>query len=320
MTKSPLSFSNLKVGLTVFIGLVIFFIFIFLVGTQGTFFSKTYQLKMFVTDVQGLSNGSLVSLGGLKIGDVGDIKFNSLNGENGIVITLNIKNDFQQQITENSSAQIKTLGLLGDKFVDISLGQPNEPPLKDGNFIHVKKTLTLDAFTEKIQPALEDFTQVLNNLKAITDSISKGQGSLGKLINSPNTAKNLETIVDDLRSFTDAVVNQKGSLGKLAYDNSLFENLNSVAKNLNKVSTDIKNGKGTLGKLLSEDSLYVATNSIAKKLNNLLAKTESDSTVVGGLFNDNKLYTKLNSVLTELNNLVIDLREHPERYVNISVF
>ena len=104
MAKSPLKFSNLKVGLTVFAGLVIFFVFIFLVGSEGNFLSKTYKLKMFVTDVQGLSGGSLVSLGGLKIGDVEDMKFTSMKGKNGILITLSIKDKYKPQITEMSTA------------------------------------------------------------------------------------------------------------------------------------------------------------------------------------------------------------------------
>jgi phospholipid/cholesterol/gamma-HCH transport system substrate-binding protein len=320
MVKSYLRLSNLKVGLTVFIGLVIFFIFIFLVGSQESIFRSTYNLRMFVTNAEGLSNGALVSLGGLKIGDVSDIRFMNKDGKNGILIVLNIQQKYQSQITNNSIAKISTMGLLGDKFVDISLGQPGEVILKDNAFISVKESQNIESITSKLQPALDDFSGVVRNLKNITDSISEGQGSIGRLINNKKTANNLESIITNLKSFTTALTAQEGTLGKLAYDNSLFDNLSSLAGNLKGITDTIKAGKGTLGKLIASDSLYLSTNSFAKRLNKLLSKTDSDSTVVGGLFNDKKLYLKLDSLLVDLNRLIIDMKENPGKYVSFSVF
>ena len=320
MAKNTLKLSNLKVGLTVFIGLVILFIFLFIVGSENSFLSSKYELKIFVENVQGLNDGAMVSLGGIKIGHVKDRKFTRKDGVNGVDVTMDILTEYKPQITKHSTAQVKTIGLLGDQFIDITIGQKGEEPLKDGDYIPVKPTLTFEKFADKIDPLVDDFSGVMKNLKSISDSIAHGKGMVGRMINSTSAGKNLEELLANVNSVAGAINQKKGTLGKLAYDSSLYNNLTELTGNINSISDSVKSGKGSLGKLLVSDSLYNNINTLTIKLNNLLAKTDSDSTMVGGLFNDSKFYHQFNSVLNELNLLIKDLREHPENYVQFSVF
>ena len=319
MQSSP-KFLNLKVGLTVFIGLVIFFIFIFLVGNEGNYFSSTYDLKIFVENTEGLSEGSPVTLGGLKIGSVSDLELTKRNGMNGINITLSIKTEYKSRITSSSKAAIKTIGLLGDRFVDISIGQPNEQPLKQGELLPVKATFSLDKLSTKIQPALDDFSKLISNLRSITDTISRGKGSIGKLINSSNTVDKFESVLKGLNKFITTVNNKKGSLGKMAYDSTLYNKLDLLSDNLISLTDSIKNGKGSLGKFIMKDSVYNTVSSLSNKLENLISKAEGDSTLVGGLINNKKIYKDFNSLLNELNQLVDKIKTEPEKYLHISVF
>lgn len=320
MSKNSLKLSNLKVGLTVFIGLVILFVFLFIVGSENNFLTSKYQLKIFVDNVQGLNSGSMVSLGGIKIGSVKDIEFARKDGVNGVNVTLDILTKYKPEVTKKSTAQLKTIGLLGDQFVDISIGQKGDEPLAEGEYIKVKPTLTFDKFADKIDPVVDDFSGVMKNLKVISDSIAHGSGMVGRMINSPATGRNLDELIANVNSVTSAIRHREGTLGKLAYDSSLYNNLNELTGNINSITDSVKSGKGTLGKLLVSDSLYTNINTLTLKLNNLLSKTESDSTMIGGLFNDTKFYNQFNSVLKELNLLIKDLREHPENYVQFSVF
>jgi phospholipid/cholesterol/gamma-HCH transport system substrate-binding protein len=320
MQSSSLKFSNLKVGLTVFIGLTIFFIFIFLVGTEGNYFSSTYNLKIFVENTEGLAEGSMVTLGGLKIGSVSDLEFTHRNGNNGIKITLSIKSNYKSQITNSSDATIKTIGLLGDRFVDISIGQPGEASLASGEFLPVKPTFSLDKLSAKIQPALDDFSQLLANLRAISDTISSGKGTLGKLVHNTSTIDEFESVLHGLGRFITAVNKQQGSLGKFTYDTSLYNSLNTLSDNLNAVTDSLRSGKGSLGKLLTQDSVYYAVSSISNRLNNIIAKAEGDSTLVGGLFNNKKIYNDFNLLVDELNQLINGIKTQPEKYLHISVF
>jgi len=320
MSKNSLKLSNLKVGLTVFIGLVILFIFLFIVGSESNFLTSKYQLKIFVDNVQGLNSGSMVSLGGIKIGSVSNIEFGQKDSVNGVDVTLDILTQYKPQITKNSTAQVKTVGLLGDQFVDISIGQKGEIPLNEGDYITVKPTLTFDKFADKIDPVVDDFSGVMKNLKVISDSIAHGKGMVGQMINSPASGRNLEELLANINSVTGAINQKKGTLGKLVYASSLYSNLTEITGNINSITDSLKSGKGSLGKLLVSDSLYNNVNMLTIKLNNLLSKTETDTTMVGGLFNDSKFYNQFNSLIKDLNLLIIDLKEHPDKYVQFSVF
>ena len=320
MDEKNLKFANLKVGLTVFIGIVILFLAIFLVGTEGNYFTGKYSIKMFVTDIEGLSEGSLVSLGGLKIGSVSKMEFINTKDQKGILISLRVNEKHKQQITGNSTAEIKTIGLLGDKFINITIGSVEYPPLKDGDFIKVKHSPSLSQIGEQIDPVLADLKDVTANLKKITGSIANGEGGLGKIINNKEFGDDLEDVLSDIHSFTAAIKDRKGSLGKFLFDEELYSNTNGLVKNLRTVSDSITNGNGTIGKLLADNSLYDNLNKLSQSLNNVTEKLSSDSTFAGGLFNDKEGYRNFSALIISLDSLVTDLKAHPDRYVQVSVF
>ena len=243
MGNEKLKFANLKVGITVLIGIAIFFFFIIIVGTEINYFSRTLTYKIFLKNVEGFSSGSMVTLGGLKIGSVDDIEFATRDGVNGIDVTFTINAKYERQITESSIATIKTKGLLGDKYIDLSIGQEDETPISDGAYVPLDEPITLETFTKKLEPAVDDLAKVLNNLNTITANLTSENSAVGVLLNNEQIANEIKTVVSDLRSFTKAVANQKGTLGKLAYDDSLYENLNKLSGNLNDFTTSINMGQ-----------------------------------------------------------------------------
>ncbi|PJA98971.1 MAG: hypothetical protein CO128_04990 [Ignavibacteriales bacterium CG_4_9_14_3_um_filter_30_11] len=321
MNNKKLTMRNLKVGITVFLGLIIIFMFLFMVGSENNAFTSTYRLNIFLPNLQGLNKGSLVSLGGMKVGSVESLEFSRRDSVNGVTVGLNIPEKYKSMITINSYAMMKTIGLLGDMTVDISMGQIGEKQLDDNDFLIVKPTLSFETFADKMNPLLDDVEITMQNIKTITSKIASGDGSLGKFLNNTTAINNLEKVLSNLNSITDAIVNKKGVIGKLAYDPTLYNNIATLSKNLGEISDSLKNGSGSLGKLLSSDKLYNKISSISERLDNLLFKTEnSDSTMIGGLFNDSKMYKQFNSLIIDLNALIKDLNEHPENYIQFSVF
>jgi phospholipid/cholesterol/gamma-HCH transport system substrate-binding protein len=317
--QSP-KLANLKVGLTIFIGLVLFFVFLFLIGSENNFFGSSYNLKIFVENSDGLTDGSLITLGGLKIGSVSGLTFARRDDTNGIDITLSINERYKKQITTSSIATVKTIGLLGDKFIDISIGQPDEKPLADNSYLPVETTFTLDKLSAKAEPAIENLTKLLSNLTKITDTISSGKGNVGKFIYGSEAINKLESILGNLNKLTTVLNSGKGSLGKLVYDSTLYNRIDSLTNNLNQISYNIKNGKGSLGKLVTQDSIYNYATTIAKKLDLLIAKTESDSSIAGALINNKKMYFELNTIISEVNELVQKINADPQKYLKITVF
>lgn len=321
MKESKLS--KYKVGLTVLIGIAIFIFFILVVGTENNVFTKTYTLNFFVTDLEGLADGSMVTLGGMKIGQVKKFEFSQVNGLNGITVSISLLKEHQNKITEKSLATIKGIGILGDKYVDISMGMPTEKILQDGAFINVAQSFSLErgvkSLEDKINKTLDNVDSVLIEFKSITSKINKGEGTAGKLINSSSLYDNLNSVSGKFSRITDAIIEKRGSLGKTIYDDELYSNLQITTSNVKSITDDIKTGKGTMGKLLTSDSVYNNVKSISERLDTILINANGNSTV-GKLLNDDEMYKQFIKTIKDFNILMNDIRKNPKKYINLSIF
>src|SRR5437762_8047525 len=109
MDSTHLKWYSVRIGLVVFIGLVIFVFVVSVVGTEQNIFASKYALKVFMPNVQGLVNGAMVTLGGLKVGYVTNMTFKTRDGVNGVEVTLDLLSKYHSSITSSSVGQIKTI-------------------------------------------------------------------------------------------------------------------------------------------------------------------------------------------------------------------
>ncbi len=312
--------NNMKVGYTIFSGLVILFLFVVIVGTGENLFSKTYNLKLVVRETEGLKKGGSVLLGGLKIGSIKDIRFVPIDNKNQIVIELSLLQEYAGKITTRSSAAIETFGLLGDKMINISLGNPDEKPLNDGDFLKVEETFSIETAGSVVEPILKKIDGIASDIKSITSNTALGNGTIGKLLVNDSAINKLNALLDNISGIVSKINSSKGSIGKLINEPNLYNDIAAITFNLKTVTDSLASGKGTFGKLLINDSLYNNLNDLTSGLNTIVKKTENDSTLIGGSLNDKTLYIKFNSLIDELNSLITDIKENPDRYINVSVF
>ncbi len=312
--------NNMKVGYTIFSGLVILFLFVVIVGTGENLFSKTYNLNLVVKETEGLKKGGSVLLGGLKIGSIRDIRFVPVENKNKIVIELSLLQEYAGKITTGSSAAIETFGLLGDKMINISLGNHDEKPLHDGDFLPVKEFFSIETAGSVVEPILQKIDGIATDIKSITGDVSTGNSTIGKLLVDDSAINKLNVLLENISAIVLSVNSSKGSIGRLVNEPNLYNDLAVITYNLRRLTDSLASGKGTLGKFLRDDSFYNNLNDLTNGLNTIVKKTENDSTLIGGSLNDKTLYIKLNSLIDELNSLITDIKENPERYINVSLF
>ena len=320
MDSQQLRWSNLKVGIVLLIGLIIFVFIVSIVGTEQNVFTSTYTVKLFVTNVHGLVNGAMVTLGGLKIGYVTDLQFQTRDSVNGVEVTATLLSKYRASVTTSTMAQIKTIGLLGDKYIDLSIGNRNEPPVAENTFIPIIESFDIETAGPQFKSALADFTELMGSARRIAASVEKGEGSLGKLVKRNDVALGMERFLASLNGVMSAVEKKRGLLGALVYDDSLSRGVSEVSSNLRSITGQIRKGQGTMGKLIMEDDLYRHLSSFTSRADTLMAKAASDSSNVSKFIGDGRFYTQMNSLMKDLNLFLIDLKEHPERYVHFSVF
>jgi phospholipid/cholesterol/gamma-HCH transport system substrate-binding protein len=299
-----LRWAELRVGLLVLAGAALLIFILAIVGSNIKLFTPEYRLMLFVPNIEGLVNGSMVTLAGRKVGFVNDMQFVQVEGQNGVQVELKLDKSFQDRITDHSQAIIRTIGLLGDKYVDISLGNPGERVLKDGEYLKMISSVDFEVFTSKLNTSFDDFAATLASMRHITKRLD--EEDLGKFVRSMNNVVN-------------AVTAQRGSAGKLIYDQALYRQFSSVAENLDTVTTLLKRGHGTLGKMIVDSTLYRTLASFSSRSDSLVSNLMHSGSA-GRVFNDDQLYSDLMNLIKELNALVTDIRTNPDRYVQVKIF
>jgi len=107
---------------------------VFLIGSKDFLFSSTYRLKAEFQNVAGLNNGAAVRIGGIHQGTVKEIDLPS-EPDGKVTVVMNVKSDTRNIIKKDSRASIKTEGVLGDKYVEISFGSPKAEPIGENGTI-----------------------------------------------------------------------------------------------------------------------------------------------------------------------------------------
>src|SRR5258708_12242009 len=108
-----------RVGVFIALGLFFLFIGIFLIGSKDFLFSSTYGSKAAFQNVGGLNNGADVRVGGIHEGTVKEIDLPS-QSDGKVSVVMNLRSATRNIIKKDSHASIKTEGLLGDKYIEIS--------------------------------------------------------------------------------------------------------------------------------------------------------------------------------------------------------
>lgn len=291
--KNPnaLKWSDLRTGIFFLLGLGFAAYLGLVVGKNSSLFTGVTTIKVLSRDVQGLAENNFVSVSGKKIGTVSKLDFVTNNDSLYVVAELRLRNEFAVLVTKDAKATIRSLGVLGDKYVDIITGKG--PQVKNGDFI------ALDA-EDGMAELTGGANRALAKINLLLDKINSGKGVAGRLVSDEKMGAELAETVSSLKS---------------------------TSTELSALSRKASSGSGLLPKLINDGELAKNTeetvsrlNKAAEKTEALMAKLESDQGTFGQLHSNPALYNNLNQTLSSLDSVLVDLKKNPKRYVKFSVF
>lgn len=234
---------QLKTGIFVIAGVIMIFISILLIGGDKALLTSYIKITSDFTQVQGLSNGSVVSLSGVTVGNIERIEFIPETGK--LRITLLIDQKYQNQISSDSQVEIRTQGALGDKYLYIIPGQARSEKIKDGSSLQAFETPDLFGIISARGSETEKIFDIINEIYKMTKAINH-EGQLQHILKNFSTAsQSINTASQDLQKIT-----QELQTGKVS------ENTTAAIQTLNKLMTKIDQGHGTLGLLINDRSLH----------------------------------------------------------------
>jgi phospholipid/cholesterol/gamma-HCH transport system substrate-binding protein len=317
--RQPPGWRNLRVGAFFLLSTVILLGFLFVVGTNQHLFTRHYDLVLHLSNTQGLAKGAQVTLSGLEVGRVSDIRFVDLDTTRALEVIMAIERGQRQRITSSSVATIRTVGVLGDKFVDISLGDPTLPPLPDGSSLPVRGEIDWTETFARATGAIDDLTAFLQKAGATLDSLNTGGGSLALLLNDRATADRLRRATGDLASVTRSLRSGDGAAARLLTDPTTARKLDGILTRLDRLTAEADSGSGALARLVRDPELGERLQGLIAGSDSLVADIRGQGTT-GRLIRDENLYEEMTTTLTELRTLLEDMKQNPRKYLKVSVF
>jgi phospholipid/cholesterol/gamma-HCH transport system substrate-binding protein len=283
---------EVKVGIFVFIGLVVLGYMTLRINKGKFKTTEGYALTVLFDSVSGLVKDSPVQIAGIEVGRVNDIKLK----EGRALVTMTIRHGVP--VYEDAQAVIKSQGVLGDKFIEITPGKASAQVLKQGGVISgSRSTVELDDLMAKASPAMDNISKIAKNLGDVLGT-EEGKNNLKE------TFFNIKKTTEDIRSMTAGLSQGEGTMGKLIRDDVLYNEMRTTVTGLKDTVSQIQGGQGTIGKFIKDEEFYNETKKTLNSLQNVAKKIDSGEGTLGKLVNDDTLYKEAKETMANLNQTV----------------
>lgn len=257
---------QLKLGLFVIIGTLIFIIAVFLIGQRQDMFKKTFTISSYFQNVNGLQRGNNVRYSGINIGTVKDI---SMVNDSTIKVDMNIQQKIVNHIKQNAIATIGSDGLVGNMIVNIVPGKEISQPVVNGSVIQSYSKIGADDILSTLSVGSENAAILTSDLLKITSAMLEGKGTVGLLLNDTIMAKDLKQSVNNLK------------LASLGATHSINQ--------LNSIITSLKTDENTVLGMLLNDTIS------GQKIKTVITNLETSSTEIEHVLN------QINTVVADMN-------------------
>ena len=299
-----IQWSQLKVGALVLVAMAVLIGLIFLMsGSSGGLFAPKLIIRSYFENAAGLKRGAPVTLEGVTIGNVIQIRVVPARNPTPVEVTMRLGREYISDLHTDSTASITQQGVLGDSFVDIDSSHASGPPPANGSELKSVSSPTIQDVITSSQGGIEQLAVLIGKLDTVVDAINKQRGAIGRLVNDPKLARKFDLIATNLQAITTNLKDGQGTLGKLLTDDSAYNHFNSAATRLDSITANLEEGKGSAGKLLHDDSLYKNLNSTVANANQLLAQINAGKGALGKLAKDPAFAQKLDDTITRLDSI-----------------
>jgi phospholipid/cholesterol/gamma-HCH transport system substrate-binding protein len=207
-----------RAGLFVALGLALGGVVVFFIGQEHRLFEKQVVYRAFFPNVEGLTEESPVWIGGLEVGRVVGIGFTDDSEDQRIEVRIQVTKKYANRVREDSVARLSSLGVLGEKAVDITIGDPKAPAMPDGAELRTGTSGDLNslmraagqvmddsrAISRSLRVAVEAYTDpqltqdvagTMHSLRALLEEVEKGEGVLHALIYDKEAGRQVREVL-----------------------------------------------------------------------------------------------------------------------------
>ncbi len=255
----------------------------------------------------------------MSIGKVSSITLNRKDMDRDSKVEVTIAINKKTRLPKGTIAKLTSIDLLGTKGITLDLGTSDDLIDNDAMLPSSVEGGLVDKISVEVTPLLQDVRKVVNSVDSVLLSIDQ--------IFSPQARTDLQQAIAGLHTTTDNFAGLSRTLnGQSAALARVIQNADKIAANLSAnngtIDQTLKNLRATSDRLSKAkiDEMLNNVDQVAANLNEVVRKINSNEGSLGLLVNDKNLYNNLNSTLAEFSRLSADLKAHPSRYINLTVF
>jgi phospholipid/cholesterol/gamma-HCH transport system substrate-binding protein len=246
--ESPVG-RRFRVGLVVLIALVFLMFGVLMVGRRAHLFTAKLPYQTRFESAAGLVPGNPVRLNGVTVGNVLEVNLSPDPADQSVRVVYEVDRKVAPRLRTGTLASIKTIGLLGDKYVELSGGKPEEPIVPPDGEIKAAKVAGLDEIFAGGGDLMADLGGIARSLKAILEKMEKG-----------GVGQNLNATLLSLSEVLGKINRGESLAGKLLADRqygeqtgaSLSAAVTSLRNVFGKIEKDMASGNGMIPALLSD--------------------------------------------------------------------
>lgn len=227
---------NLRVGALTLAALALLAVAILTIGQRQQVFVRHTRYQTSFANVTGLQSGAAVRLSGVDVGFVESIELPTDPEQNRITVRFSVDADYTERIREDSEVSIKTIGLLGDKYLEVRAGSSATARVLEGGRVRGRDPAEVAEFVASGEDLIENLISISTSLKVILHRIEAGEGLLGELTRTREDeeafGKVARSTVTELRDILQKVNAGEGLLGRMITDPALGDELAATARSL----------------------------------------------------------------------------------------
>lgn len=272
--------SLVKVGIFATLCLIVLAVLVWKIEDFNPFKVEGQRLEAVFPSVAGLDDKATVRVAGVRVGRVDGV------GLEGAHARITLALDKPLALTRGTTARIASLGMLGEKYVELVPGPPYAPPLPADAVIFGTTPPGFDEAMQKINDIGASISQMTGslaggdvggNINRLVSDIQATSEEIRALVaenraNVASTVRNFDqvsgTLARELPRLADQMSRSLDQISTLVQENrgnvsaslgnirELTSKLQTSADNLNKISDKIASGQGTIGKLVNDEKAY----------------------------------------------------------------
>ncbi len=293
---------KIRLAIFVILGLLLFILCIYFIGSKRQMFGNTDHLKATFTNVGGLQLGNNVRYSGINVGTVRGIE---MVNDSTINVDMIIDKAMLPHIKKNAIATIGSDGLVGSMIINIVPGKDTAPAVQPGDFIQSFNRVRTDDILNTLNITNQNAALLTTDLLKITKEITQGKGTVGILLNDSILANDIKKTMHYLKITTQGTsesvanlkvlivsLNEKNNVIGVLRDTAVASKIKKVVVNLNETSEGI--------------------NKVVTNLNATILNAKEGKGALNYLSNNPQLVRKIDSTMTNINKASEQLNENLE--------